>query len=82
MNSELFLKVIRREEKMNSIKVFLLFLETALHLAIMPGRVGANKLMLNTQLSGSFLKKGLDIPFTVGKTLCNEKMFSAWTHST
>ena len=73
MNKELFLKVSQREERAGRIKAFLVFPVTALHLAIMSGRVGMDPLMLDAQLSGGFLKKGLDIQFTVGKTVCKFK---------
>ena len=73
MDSELFLKVIQREERVESIKAFLVFPVAALHLAIMSGRVRTNAFMLNAQLSSGFLKKGLDIPFTVRKTVCRFK---------
>ena len=63
MNNALLLKVIPREERVNSIKAFLVFPATSFHLAIMSGCVGANQIMLDAQLSGGFLKKGLDIPF-------------------
>ena len=70
MNSELFLKVIQREERADRIKAFLVFPVATLHLAIMSGRVRTDQLMLDAQPSGGFLKKGGDIPFTVGKTVC------------
>ena len=65
MNRELFLKVLQREERVNRIKAILVFPVAAFHLAIMSGCVGTNQFMLDTQLSGGFLKKGLNIPFTV-----------------
>ena len=69
MNSELFFKVSQGEERADRIKAFLALPVAALHLAIMPGRVRTNQLMLDAQLSSSFQKKGLDVPFTVGKTV-------------
>ena len=68
-DSELFFKVSQGEERADRIKAFLLLPVAALHLAIMPGRVRTNQLMLDAQLSSSFLKKGLDVPFTVEKTV-------------
>ncbi len=73
MNSELFLKVSQREERVDRIKAFLVFPVAALYLAIMSGRVRTDQLMLEAQLSGGFLKKGLDIPFTVGKAVSKFK---------
>ena len=73
MNSELFVKVSQREERVDRIKAFLIFPVAAFHLAIMSGSVRANQFMLDTQLSGGFLKKGLNIPFTVGKTVSKFK---------
>ena len=69
MDSELFLKISQREERVKRIKAFLVFPVTAFNLAIMSGRIGTDPFMLDAQLSGSFLKKGLDIPFTVRKTV-------------
>jgi len=57
MNSELFLKVSQREERMDRIKAFLIFPVATFHLAIMSGSVRANQFMLDTQLSGGFLKR-------------------------
>ena len=69
MNSELFVKISQREESMYRIKAFPVFPVAAFHLAIMSGRVRTDQFMLDAQLGGGFLKKGLDIPFTVGKTV-------------
>ena len=44
MNSELFLKVIQREERADRIKAFLVFPVAAFHLAIMSGRVRTDQL--------------------------------------
>lgn len=74
MNSKVFLKVRQREERMVRIKAFLIFPVAAFHLAIMSGRVRTDQFMLDTQLGGGFLKKGLDIPFTVGKTSGNSTL--------
>ena len=69
MNSKLFVKVSQREERADRIKAFLVFPVAAFHLAIMSGCVRTNELVLDTKLMRSFLKKGLDVPFTVGKTV-------------
>ena len=73
MNSELIVKVSQREERVDRIKAFLIFPVATFHLAIMSGSVRADQFMLDTQLSGGFLKKGLNIPFTVGKTVSKFK---------
>ena len=45
----------------------------ALHFAIMSGRARANELMADAQVGSGFLKKGLDVPFAVGKTISKFK---------
>ena len=67
MDSELFFKVSQREESVNRIKAFLVLPVAALHLAIMPGHVRTNEHVLDTKIKSSFLKKGLDVSFAVGK---------------
>lgn len=62
MDSEPLLKAGGGEESMSRMKAFLVFPAAALYFAIMPGRVGTNELVSDPQVSGSFLKKGLDIP--------------------
>ena len=62
MNSELFLKDIQREEGVDRIKAFLVFPVAALYLAIMPGCVRTDQLMLDAQLGGGFLEKGSGYP--------------------
>jgi hypothetical protein len=58
MNSKLFLKVIQREKRVERIQAFLVFSVAAFHLAIMSGHVRTDPLVLDTQLSGGFLKNG------------------------
>ena len=69
MNCELFFEIRQGEENVNRTKAFLVLPVAVLYLAIMPGHVRTNQLMLDAQLSSSFLKKGLDVPFTVEKTV-------------
>ena len=69
MGSKLFLKVSQREERVDRIKAFLVLPVAALHFAIMPGRVRAHELVMDTKIKGGFLKKGLDIPFALGETI-------------
>ena len=45
MDSELFLKVRQREERVERIKAFLVFPVAAFHLAVMSGCVGTDKFM-------------------------------------
>ena len=73
MNSQLFLKVRQREERADRIKAFLVFPVAAFHLTIMSWRIRTDQFMLDTQLCGSFLKKGLYIPFAGGKAICKFK---------
>ena len=58
---------------MDRVKAFLVFPVAALHFAIVPWGVGADELVADAKISGGFLKKGLDIPFAVGKTVCKLK---------
>ena len=58
---------------MDRVKAFLVFPVAALHFAIVPWGVGADELVADAKISGGFLKKGLDIPFAVGKTVCKFK---------
>ena len=69
MGSKLFLKISQGEERVARIEAFQIFSVTALHLAAMSGSIRTDEFMLNTQLGGCFLKKGLHIPFTVGKAV-------------
>ena len=69
MNRNLVLKVSQGEERAAGIKSLLVFTVAAFYLAVVPGCVGTNELVADTQVSGSFLEKGLDIPFAVGKTV-------------
>ena len=62
-----------REKELPGVKAFLILPVAAFHLAIMPGRVWTNKLMLDAQLSDNFFKKDLDILVTIGKTVCKFK---------
>ena len=82
MGSKLFFKISQGEERVARIEAFVIFSVTALHLAVMSGSIRADEFMLNTKLGGCFLKKGLNIPFAVGKTVGKSKPLSVWTHST
>ena len=82
MNGKLLFKVNQGEKRVGIIEPLLVLPVAALHLAIMSGSIRTDLVMLNTQLGGCFLKKGLDIPLAVGKRLVNSKPLSVWTHST
>ena len=69
MNSKLFLKVSQGERRADRIKTFLVFPVAALHLAVMPRCIRTNELVLDTKIMGGILKKSLDFPFAVGKTV-------------
>ena len=69
MNSKLFVKVSKGEERTDRIKTFQVFPVAAFYLAVMSGRVRADQFMLDAQLGGSFLKKCRDVAFAVGKTV-------------
>lgn len=73
MNSELFVKVSQREERVDRIEAFLVFPVAAFHFSVMPWGVRTDELVPDAKISGSLLKKGLDIPFTVGKAVCKFK---------
>ena len=56
VDSELFCKIIQREEGMTGIEAFLVFSVTALYLTVMPGRVGTDQLVTDSQFGSSGLK--------------------------
>ncbi len=67
MDSELFLKVSQREKRTNRIEAFLVFPVAALYFSVVSWGVRADELVADAKISGSLFKKGLDIPFAVGK---------------
>ena len=73
MDSELFLKVSQREKRTNRIEAFLVFPVAALYFSVVSWGVRADELVADAKISGSLFKKGLDIPFAVGKTVCKFK---------
>lgn len=50
------------------IKVFWVFRAAAFLLAVLPGHIRTDQFILDAQLSGVFLKKGVYISFAVGET--------------
>ena len=69
MDSELFCEVIEGAEAVAGVKALLVLPVAALHLAIVAGCVGTNKLMTNIQLGGSQFKQSWKIPLAVGETV-------------
>lgn len=69
-DSELLDKVIERVELMAGIKFFIIFSVTALHLAVMPRREGADLLVLDTKLCQCFLKECQRLFLTVSHFVC------------
>ena len=49
VDSELFCKIIQREEGMTGIEAFLVFSVTALYLTVIPGRVGTDQLVTDSR---------------------------------
>ena len=56
MDSKLFCKVIQGKEGMAGVEAFLVFPVAALHLAVVPGRIGTDQLVADPQISGGPLK--------------------------
>lgn len=74
MNGKLFCEVLEGVKAVGTIETLLILAMAALYLAIMAGRIGANQLMLDAQLSGGKLKQVEQIPSagaeTIGKFKC------------
>ena len=62
-------------------ETFLVLPVAAFRLSIMSGSVWTNQFVADAQLSGSFLKESLEIPYAFGKRLVNSKPLSVWIHS-
>ena len=69
MDGKLLSEVIQRVKAVGGIEALLILPVAALHLAVVAGRIGANELVADTQLSGSGLKEGGQIPPAVGETV-------------
>ena len=69
MDSELFGKVRQRIKAVTGIKAFLILPVTAFHLAVVAGRVGTDQLVPDTELGGSGLKQGRDLPVAARETV-------------
>ena len=53
--------------------MFLVLPGAALGFSVMSWSVRAGELVSDTEIGGGLLKKGLDVPFTVGKAVCELK---------
>ncbi len=69
VNGKLFSEIVQGEERVRIIKAFLVFAVAAFHLAIVSGSVRTNQFVADPQLGGGLFEKGLQISFTVGKTV-------------
>ena len=69
MDGELFFEVLQGVERMARIETLLVLAVAALDLTIVSGSVGTDQLMPNFQFFGSLLKKGREVPLTVGKAV-------------
>ena len=63
MDLELLIKVFERKERVAAVEAFLVFAVAALHLAVVPGRVGPDKLMPYAELGCRCLKQGWQVLF-------------------
>ena len=68
MDGELVLKIRQREKGAVRVETFLVLPVAAFDLSVVPWSVRADELVADAKISGSFLKKGLDIPLAVRKT--------------
>ena len=58
---ELLVEVFKGKERMAAIKALLVFAVAALYLAVMSGRVGANQLVPDAEMSCGSLKQGWQV---------------------
>ena len=57
MDIELLGKVVQREERMERVETLLVFCVDSFNLSVVAGRIRADQLVKNDQLSSCFLKK-------------------------
>ena len=69
MDSELLDEVNEGVETMAGIETLLILAVTSLHFTVVAWSVGADELVVDTQLGGSSLKQSREIPLTVGETI-------------
>ena len=51
------------------VKALLVLSMTTFHLSVVPGRIGADELVANSQLSGRCLKEGFQVALAAGKAI-------------
>ena len=54
---------------MRVVEALLVLTMTAFHLSVVPGRIGADELVANSQLSGRCLKEGFQVALAAGKAI-------------
>ena len=54
---------------MRVVEALLVLSMTTFHLSVVPGRIGADELVADTQLGGGGLKQSREIPLAVGETI-------------
>ena len=69
MDSKLLCKIVQRVKAVAGIESFLVFPVAALHLAVVSGGIGTDKLVSDTQFSGSGFKQSGDVLLSVGKAV-------------
>ena len=69
MDSELLCEVVQRVKAVRGIESFLVLPVAALQLAVVARRVGADKFVADTQLSGGGFKEGRQITAAVGEAV-------------
>ena len=73
MDSELFGKVVQREERMTRVKTLQIFPVAALHFAVIARCAGTNEIMSDTKFRGGGFKQGRQISSAVGKAVGERK---------
>ena len=56
-------------ETMRVVEALLVLSMTTFHLSVVPGRIGADELVANSQLSGRCLKEGFQVALAAGKAI-------------
>ena len=69
MGGELSGEVIQGVKTAAGIEALLILAVTTLHFTVVAGRVGADKLVADTQVGGGSLKQSREIPLAAGETI-------------
>ena len=69
MDGELLIKIVQRIKTVAGIEAFLVLPVAALHLAVVAGRIRANELMPDIQLSSRLFKQRWQVALAVGKSI-------------